>query len=298
MRYLLRTRNTFVLSLICSAAWLSAVRPAQATIIVTSNSNANSLASAVTALGGPGIVVTNASLSGRSSGPALSTGTYSADGATYGLLGTGIVLSSGNALSYGSGTNTNSQFSTSYGIGATAAQNVLLTPISGQLTHFDVTELSITFNTLPGFDRVFVNVVYGSEEFPEFLASTEIDPFAIFLNNTNIAISGGFPLTSKHPDFTSIPGTELDGVLAPGGKPIVTYSALVGSGTTGNTLRFVIADAVDSQLDSTAYISALGGSTLQTIPEPNSLAIWSIGVAVLAHMRVRKCFGARPVNRR
>ncbi len=288
MLHLLRTRNTFVLALVCSAAWLSAVSPAHATIVVTSNSNANSLASAVTALGGPGIVVTNASLSGRSSGAALSTGTYSSAGATYGLFGTGIVLSSGNALTYGSGANTTSQFSTSYGVAATAAQNTLLSPISGQLTHFDVTELSITFNTLPGFDRVYVNVVYGSEEFPEFVASTQIDPFAIFLNNTNFAISGGFPVTSKHPNFAAIPGTELDGVLAPGGNPIVTYSALVGGGTTGNTLRFVIADTVDSVLDSTAYISALGGSTLQTIPEPNSLAIWSIGAMVLARLRVRR----------
>lgn len=276
------------MAMICSVAWSSAFLPAHATIVVTSNSNANSLASAVTALGGPGIVVTNATLSGRTLGAASSTGTFSANGATYGLSGSGIVLSSGNVLSYGSGANTTSQFSTTYGVAASAAQNTLLSPISGQLSHFDVTELSITFNTLLGFDRLFVSVVYGSEEFPEFIASTEIDPFGIFLNNTNIAISGGFPVTSRHPDFAAIPGTELDGVLAPGGIPVVTYSAFVGGGTTGNTLRFVIADTLDSQLDSTAYISALGGQTLETIPEPTSLAIWSIGVVALARLRVQR----------
>lgn len=288
MSYILNKSVCFsVRTLVCFAfCWMASLE-ARATIVVTASSNANSLASALTALGGPGIVVTSATLINRTlTSGAISSGTYSANGATYGLSGTGIVLSSGNVLDYGSGVNSNSQFTTEYNAFASAAQNTLLTPITGQANHFDFTELSITFNTLAGFDRLFVDVVYGSEEFPEFVNSTFIDPFAVFLNNANIAISGGQPVTSRNPGFASIAGTELDGVLAPGGNPIVTFSANVGAGTTGNTLRFVIADTSDDGLDSTAYISALGGrSSLPVIPEPNSLAIWVLGTVSYFGMR-------------
>ncbi len=284
------SKSGFVIRTLVGVAfcWVAPLA-SHATIVVTANSNANSLASAVTALGGPGIVVTSASLIGRSlTSGALSTGTFTASGATYGLSGSGIVLSTGNVLDYGNGPNNNSQFSTPYNVAATASQNALLSPVSGQSTHLDFTELSITFNTLPGFDRLFVNVVYGSEEFPEFINSTFVDPFAIFLNSANIAISGGLPVTSRNPGFAAIPGTELDGVLAPGGNPIVSYSASIGGGTNGNILRFVIADSTDGMLDSTAYISALGGRTsLAVIPEPTSLAIWALGAANFWGMRRR-----------
>jgi hypothetical protein len=268
---------------VCS--WLA--RPATATIIVTNNNNAASLAAAVTATGGPGIVVTNASLSGRTLAAASSTATYLANGATYGLFGPGVVLSSGNALTYGSGPNTDSQISTSYNVAASSAQNALLSPISGSLIHFDVTEFSITFDTLPGIDRVSVNVVFGSEEFPEFAAFSTADPLGIFLNGLNMAIAEGASVKSNHPSFSGISGTELDGVLAPGGIPFVTYSAFVGSGSTNNVLRFVIADAGDSFVDSTAYLSGLGGSsTLPVIPEPSSVAIWALGIASLVGLRL------------
>src|SRR2546423_12733428 len=54
-------------------------------------------------------------------------------------------------------------------------------------------------------------------------------------------------------------GTELSAILAPGGRPLLTFSKFVGAGTS-NTLEFIIADTNDAVLDSTVFISALGGA--------------------------------------
>jgi hypothetical protein len=261
----------------------------RAAIVVTPDTTEAGLTAALLAGGGPGIVVTDVSLDFRSFGGVVSTGTYAADGATYGLAGTGIVFSTGNVAEYGSGPNTlddnTFNFATGStssfggaGVPATAAQEALLDTITGGgFAHFDVTELLLEFDVLPGFDTVFFNVVFGSEEFPEFVGDDFIDGFGLFLNDTNIATVGGLPVNINHPAFDDIPGTELDGVLAPGGMPVVTFSAPVTPGSTGNTLRFIIADTTDGVLDSTVYISSLGGTPPPpsgVIPEPTQLLIW------------------------
>lgn len=250
-------------------------------IVVTQNTNANSLATAVTS-GNLGISVTSASLSGLSGGGAASSGTYSANGATYGLNGTGIVLSTGNVSDYGDGANTSSATTTNYGVTATAGQNALLSPITGQASHFDVTVLDIVFDLLPGYDTVYFDVVFGSEEYEEFVGSGFIDGFGLFVNGTNIASVGGFPVNINHPNMAVVAGTQLDGVLAPGGNPIVTFSLFLGLGATNQSLSFMIADAGDGSYDTTAYISSLGARDPGTVPEPGSLLVWGVGAFGLA----------------
>ena len=87
---------------------------------VTINTNANQLASAVTA-GNTGVNVTSATLQGQTQGGAASTGTFTN---IYGL-GSGAVISTGNAGAYGSGPNTSPDTTTAYGVAATAARAVL-----------------------------------------------------------------------------------------------------------------------------------------------------------------------------
>ena len=244
-------------------------------LTVTREPNAQNLVNTLVGAA-PGIVVTNVTLTAPPAvGGAVSTGIYSAGGvAPYGLFGDGIVLSTGDVADYGSGPDSSTAQTTSFNPVQDTSQDVLLDPITGGLLgHFDVTRLDIDFDLLPGFDTLFFNVVFGSEEFPVFVNSI-FDGFGIYLNGTaptdNIAFVAGLPVNISHPDFAVVPGTELNGVLNTGGSPTQTFQALIGNGATGNRITFVIADSADSILDTTAYIASLGAvpPTLPPLPPP------------------------------
>jgi hypothetical protein len=246
---------------------------------VTLNTNAIQLANAVTA-GNTGVTVTNATLQGQTNASgAASTGTFTN---IYGLA-SGAVITSGNAADYGSGPNTSPDKTTAYGVPATAAQNVLLDPLTNGFTsHFDVTELDLTFTVDPGVNNIFFNVAFGSEEFPVFVGTQFVDAFGLYLNGTNIAFVGGLPVNINHPCFTALAGTELNGVLACNNNPVNTFSGAVNAGT--NTLTFIIADTSDDVLDTTAYIGALGTTNPGTpgVPEPSSIALLGTGLIAVA----------------
>jgi hypothetical protein len=284
-------------------------------ITITPSTNANALVSALLAGANTGIQVTSATLSGQQQaidlsgqplGTLTSSGTYTNASGTYGI-GAGVVLSTGgveglelqgqslwpgysdgpnttdgNGWAFGTVFSTTPPDSGTPGIAATSAQEALLDPITGDpLTntfydHYDVTELVINFDMLPGFDSVSFNVVFGSEEYPEFVDSPFVDGFGMFLNGTNVASVGGKPVNIKHPDMTdTITGTELDGILAPDGNPLLTFSGAVNS--TGNTLRFIVADTSDGVWDTTVYFSALQG--VPQVPVP--AAAWLLGSGLL-----------------
>lgn len=253
----------------------------QATIIddesgltVTPTNDINTLTNTLVGTGS-GIVVTGMTISGHSlvTGE-LSSGIYQARvPAPYGLFSDGVILSTGDVADYAAGPNLDLS-DTGYFVPATAAQEAILDPItdpvSGLFDHFDVTQLNITFDLLPGFDTLFFNLVFGSEEFPVFVGAGFSDGFGIILNGTNVALAGtpAAPINIDHPDFLAVPGTELNGVLAPGGDPLITFSETISDGATGNTISFIIADVTDSIFDTTIYISSLGAVVPMPPPPP------------------------------
>lgn len=241
-----------------------------------------------------------------------SSGTYSNASGTYGI-GAGVVLTTGGVEGFsldgqqllaGYGDGPNSVDSNGWPFGATfpvtdpdqpgapttAAQDILLDPLTGidpdtsqPYDHFDATELLIEFDMANGFDTVSFEVVFGSEEFPEFVGSPYIDAFGLFLNGTNIAFVGGQPVNIDHPDMAAVAGTELDGILAPGGNPVLTFSGVANP--TGNTLRFIVTDTSDGIYDTTVYFSALQGLP---VPEPaTSALLTACAIGLLAAERRR-----------
>jgi hypothetical protein len=239
---------------------------ARAAIVVTPNTDADALAAALTA-GGTGITLIDATLSGQATGNGeTSSGTYAVTGPlpdTYGLVSGGIVLSTGDVRDYGTGPNAATKNVWQYGVAASGAQEALLDPITGSYNHWDTTQLDLTFDVDPNVDTIYFQVVFGSEEYPEFVGSF-IDGFGLYLNGTNYAQAGGQPVNVNHPAMTAIAGTELDGVLAPSGEAVLTFALPVTPGSFNNLLTFIIADTVDQDADTTAYVTGFG-SSLKTL---------------------------------
>ena len=281
------SKHTKKLTGVALALGLGVASSAQA-ILITSESDAMVLANALLSGGGSGIdlMSVTATLSGHQLATTAggSSGTYTNASNTYGI-GPGIVISSGNVLDYEDGTNDNPDNTTGYGVNATVAQEALLDPITGGgLDHEDVTQLDISFDMLPGATpEIFFNVTFGSEEYAEFVGTSFIDAFGLYVNGTNIASVSGAPVNINHPDMAFIGGTELDGILSGSqgvfGPNVHTFNSVVNP--TGNTLTFIIADSGDDALDSTAYISQLGGTPPPPptiVPEPTTLTLMLAGL--------------------
>jgi hypothetical protein len=213
----------------------------------------------------PALSITSATLwtAGAASG-AFQAGTYSNASGTYGLPNIGIALSSGNVENYGDGPNTEPGFTGSFGIAADAVQQALLEPITGQFSHFDVAQLDIEFFNNSASESVTFFATFGSEEFSEFVGSSFVDGFGLYVNGVNVAgvlQSGGvagdplLPVNIDHPDVDFISGTELDGILAPNGNPVLRFDVPVAV-ASANTFTIILADASDSVLDTTVYLSS------------------------------------------
>ena len=264
----LKTLSTVSLIALCASQ-------AQA-LTVTPTDSAMTLAQTLF-LNAPGVTVLGATLpSGvfatSSSADPSQVGTYANASGTYGLPTNGIVLSTGNVRDYGDGPNNDQGWTTDYTGTTTAAdqpQQDLLFPITGKDAHFDAVQLDISFLTDIAIASVTFFAAFGSDEFPEWVNTAFNDGFGLYVNGTNVASAiqtgGGsaLPINIDHPDMAAMPGTELDGMLAPNGNPVLRFDVPVLSGAE-NRFQIILADASDGVLDTTIYLSSFfatpGGS--------------------------------------
>jgi hypothetical protein len=241
---------------------LSSVGAASAgTVTTVRDTSAADLANALTSGGAGGITITGETLSGHSNIDVASSGIFSTSGTNnYGLKGSGIVISNGDAVGDGTSGPVIPSFSYEYGAFVTAAQTSLLNQVaSAPQGWHDATEFDITFTAGPNTTHVFFNTVFASAEYPQYVGSF-IDGFGLFLNGANIAFAGGSPANIDNPgmvntdfplkggvDGNAFQTTPLQGVLIENGSAVVTYGGAVTPGST-NTLTFMVADANDDQL--------------------------------------------------
>lgn len=251
--------------------------PAQAIIITTSNDAFGLANTLFLNVGGLQVNSAQYSSAALTSGSNLfQSGTFINLQGTFGLPSPGIVLSTGNVNDFATGANAENTTgfgfgSTGFGVAATPGQNALLAPITGVSNHFDVVQLDIGFFSAGPTTATFF-ATFGSMEFPNFVGSSFIDGFGLYVNDVNVAgvrsTDGipGLPVNINHPDMQGgFPGTILSGdevggggVLAPNGNPVLRFDVPIAAGT--NNFTIILGDASDSILDTTVYLSSFFAS--------------------------------------
>ncbi|MGB0410017.1 MAG: choice-of-anchor L domain-containing protein [Pikeienuella sp.] len=215
---------------------------------------------------GTGVTVETASYTGA----AVASGVFT-DGATVAPGATpadvGVILSTGRADDFTNSSgeaNLVANRSTNHGLDGDED----LTAISGFQT-FDAAVLEVSFT--PAGDTLTMQLVFGSEEYLEFVNSGFNDAVGVFVNDVkaeltvgagdisidNINTTSNSNLFLDNPAGASIVNSEMDGLTI-----TMTLKAPVVPGET-NVIRIGIADAGDGVFDSNLLIAA--GSVQTTL---------------------------------
>ncbi|MFN8397312.1 MAG: choice-of-anchor L domain-containing protein, partial [Bacteroidia bacterium] len=259
----------------------------RAQLTVTPNANATFL---VNQLIGPGITVTNATLSG----PFSSAGTFNGTASNIGLPG-GVLLTSGD-VNNAPGPNSSTGISTSNNAPGDAQLNALSSPF--------LTEDAciLEFDMVATCDTIQISYVFGSDEYDEWVCTSFTDVFAFFISGPgivgaqNIAVipntttpisintvnigavgSNAFPPyptncntgNSAYYTTNNLGSTvEYDGFTV----PLIAKSAVIPCSTYH--IKLAIADAGDDALDSGVFLEQGGircASTFYSVePQVNS----------------------------
>jgi hypothetical protein len=253
-------------------------------ILISPGGTATDLANNIA---GSGITVSNVTYTGAANASGTFTGAAGAIG-----IDSGVLLTTGSAA-LAEGPNS----STSAGVSNSVAGDAALTFLSGFST-FDATILSFDFEFDGGLGGdLFLNYVFGSEEYNEFVDSGVNDVFAFFLDGVNIALlPDGSPVSIDDVNLFSHSDLFNDNTLGAadieydGFTDVMQVSAL-GLAAGIHTMTFAIADGGDSVLDSGVFLQASSFADVITptdVPEPSIIALFGLGLIGLGFASRRR----------
>lgn len=264
--------------------------PASTISVLEANNTTLTPTNLVQAIVGPGVSFSNVQYFGTLA-PTVpaSAGTFS-NGIAAGFgIESGIMLSSGfivNAL----GPNTSDGITGSLGTGGDTDLNAL---VGGGTQDRTVLE----FDFVPNDDVIFIDYVFGSDEYNEYVNSNFNDVFAFFINGVNIALipTTNIPVAINNVNngnpFNTLPNSYpqyyLNNDLQDGGPfydiemdgfttVFRGQSAVVPNQT--NHIKIAIADRGDAALDSWVFIKA--GSFTPTPDTPVPVSNWALFIGI------------------
>jgi uncharacterized repeat protein (TIGR01451 family) len=188
-------------------------------------------------------------------------------------LDDGIVLTTGHAEDAACNTNYGSSSDPASSTTQSGSDADLLKIATGTIN--DASVFEFRFSTSQEANSIRFDLVFGSEEFPEFTNSRFNDIVGIFLDNEQIAFDSVGRLLNINNNFFLIDNSGIVGTPESVEKFKVDfrdfgYDALTTSITTTaplnksnqtHTLKFVIADVADSILDSGLFVANLRATT-------------------------------------
>lgn len=172
----------------------------------------------------------------------------------------GILLTTGG---YPPSSNTSTSYTVSNGTGGDADLSQVLEEAGffGAGETFDAVSIEFTIDVTKtsGIDGIKFDLVFGSDEYPEYASSSFVDIAAVFVNGKNYALFNNDPSTplsvlDKNLEDNFIDNTsgaypiEWDGF-----SHVLSIRALLETGL--NTVKVAIADTGDSAFDSGLYIA-------------------------------------------
>jgi hypothetical protein len=148
---------------------------------------------------------------------------------------------------------------------------------------------------------LFFNFVFASEEYINFVGTEFNDVFGFFVDGVNIATIGGQAITVNTVNGTTNSAFYRNNVDNTNGYPnlglnvrfdgltTVIVAQRLGLGPGTHTMKFAVADASDSILDSAVFLEAGAFSSENPnppgIPEPATVALLAGGLAGIVGLR-------------